>query len=202
MNSLPKTVTRQRRGCDLNPGPSAPESSALTTRLPGHPFKSVTYWVPDSTTRTQTRTTPDKVHRLVGDPRGPNGLCRRLRQSGRGPAWLNLDTTMFVTRGFDGFGRNRPPLAAKWVVEKFKRKINACFKPSKLLSASVPLMLLCPSAVGGIKQCRDPPVRLSVPPALGARRLGQTTRTVRTADPSAHGRRSAAIGGAHRLVAR
>ena len=27
VNSLPKTVTRQRRDCDLNPGPSAPESS-------------------------------------------------------------------------------------------------------------------------------------------------------------------------------
>ena len=38
-NSLPKTVTRQRRGCDLNPGPSAPESSTLTTRLPSHPEK-------------------------------------------------------------------------------------------------------------------------------------------------------------------
>jgi len=25
VNSLPKTVTRQRRGCNLNPGPSAPE---------------------------------------------------------------------------------------------------------------------------------------------------------------------------------
>ena len=37
MNSLPKTVTRQRHGCDLNPGPSAPESSMLTTRLPSHP---------------------------------------------------------------------------------------------------------------------------------------------------------------------
>jgi len=37
VNGLPKTVTRQRRGCDLNPGPSAPESSALTTRLPSHP---------------------------------------------------------------------------------------------------------------------------------------------------------------------
>jgi len=31
---LPTTVTRQRRGCDLNTGPSAPESSTLTTRLP------------------------------------------------------------------------------------------------------------------------------------------------------------------------
>jgi len=33
VNSLPKTVTRQRRGCDLNPGPSAPQTSTLTTRL-------------------------------------------------------------------------------------------------------------------------------------------------------------------------
>ena len=36
-DQLPKTVTRQRRGCDLNPGPSAPESSTPTTRLPRHP---------------------------------------------------------------------------------------------------------------------------------------------------------------------
>ena len=36
VNSLPKIVTRQRRDCDLNPGPSAPESSTLTTRLPSH----------------------------------------------------------------------------------------------------------------------------------------------------------------------
>jgi len=33
VNSLPKTVTRQRRDYDLSPGPSAPESSTLTTRL-------------------------------------------------------------------------------------------------------------------------------------------------------------------------
>ena len=34
---LPKTVTRERHGYDLNPGPSASESSTLTTRLPpGH----------------------------------------------------------------------------------------------------------------------------------------------------------------------
>jgi len=36
VNSLPKTVNRQHRSCDLNPGPSAPESSTLTTRLPSH----------------------------------------------------------------------------------------------------------------------------------------------------------------------
>ena len=34
VNSLPKTVIRQRRDCDLNPGPSAPESSTLATRPP------------------------------------------------------------------------------------------------------------------------------------------------------------------------
>ena len=37
VNSLPKTVTRQCRDCDLNPGSSEPESSRLTTRLPSHP---------------------------------------------------------------------------------------------------------------------------------------------------------------------
>ena len=36
VNSLPKTVTRQRRDCDLNPDPSAPVSRTLTTRLPSH----------------------------------------------------------------------------------------------------------------------------------------------------------------------
>ena len=33
VNGLPKTVTRQRRDCDLNPGRTAPEYSTLTTRL-------------------------------------------------------------------------------------------------------------------------------------------------------------------------
>jgi len=36
VSSLPKTVTRQRRGCNLKPGISAPESSTLTTRQPSH----------------------------------------------------------------------------------------------------------------------------------------------------------------------
>jgi len=43
VNSLPNTVIRQRRGCDLNPGPSAPESSTLTTRLPSHPKQLLKY---------------------------------------------------------------------------------------------------------------------------------------------------------------
>ena len=41
VNSLPKTVTRQRRDCDLNPDPSVPESSKLNTRLPSHPWMKV-----------------------------------------------------------------------------------------------------------------------------------------------------------------
>jgi len=38
VNSLPKTVTWQHRGCDLNPCPTAPEYSTLTTRLLSHPI--------------------------------------------------------------------------------------------------------------------------------------------------------------------
>jgi len=46
VNSLPKTVIQQRHGCNLNPGPTVPESSMLTTRLPSHPSKQyvVPYW--------------------------------------------------------------------------------------------------------------------------------------------------------------
>ena len=42
VNSLPKTVTRQRRGCNLNSGPSVPESSMLTSRLPSHLLSAIT----------------------------------------------------------------------------------------------------------------------------------------------------------------
>jgi len=34
VNSLPKAVTRQCHDCDLNPGPSAPKYTMLTTRPP------------------------------------------------------------------------------------------------------------------------------------------------------------------------
>ena len=37
-----KTVTRHRHGCDLNLGPSVPESSMLTTQLLSHPMTVVT----------------------------------------------------------------------------------------------------------------------------------------------------------------
>ena len=41
MNSLPKTVTRQRRGCDLNLGLSAPQSSTLSTSAIEPPINRV-----------------------------------------------------------------------------------------------------------------------------------------------------------------
>ena len=41
VNRLPKTVIRQRRDCDLNQGPIAPESSMLTTRLASHPTLNI-----------------------------------------------------------------------------------------------------------------------------------------------------------------
>jgi len=44
VNSLPNTVTRQRRDCDSNPGPSAPESSTLTTQLPSRPIYTLLYF--------------------------------------------------------------------------------------------------------------------------------------------------------------
>jgi len=37
-NSLPKTVTRQRRDCDSNPCSSEPKCGTLTTRPPSHPI--------------------------------------------------------------------------------------------------------------------------------------------------------------------
>ena len=41
-NHPPSLYMVKRRGCDLNPGPSAPESSTLTTRLLSHHAEHVT----------------------------------------------------------------------------------------------------------------------------------------------------------------
>jgi len=66
VNSLPKTVTRQRRGCDLNPGPAAPESSTLTTRLLSHPADDFC---------------EIKKHAKVDSPRTPLGSLHRSPMS-------------------------------------------------------------------------------------------------------------------------
>jgi len=81
VNSLPKTVTRQRHGCNLDPGPSAPESStlSLTSRLPSQPTlrysnlrrcqfvftsRAAAVYIPHTHTHTHTRT---HTHRPAGD---------------------------------------------------------------------------------------------------------------------------------------
>ena len=84
VNSLPKTVTRQRRGCDLNPGPSAPESSTLTTRLSSHPTNCTqpTYCQKnidgakrcktlDSSRRVDVGSTPDRPGLIEARPHAP-----------------------------------------------------------------------------------------------------------------------------------
>jgi len=53
VNSLPKIVTRPSRDCDLNPGPSVPESSTLTTRLLSHP---ISYGINIQTLATESST--------------------------------------------------------------------------------------------------------------------------------------------------
>ena len=54
VNSLPKTATRQRRGCELNP---APESSMLTTQLPSHPVNVWLYLFDVAGDQTSSRMT-------------------------------------------------------------------------------------------------------------------------------------------------
>ena len=63
VSSLLKTVTRQRRDCDLNPGPSAPESSTLTIRLLSRPL--VKYYT-DITVRNVHCLTATETHMLCG----------------------------------------------------------------------------------------------------------------------------------------
>jgi len=72
VNSLPKTVTRQRRGCDLNPGPSAPESSTLTTRLLSHPAGEHQLKLPNQLT--------DTGHRMSLLEVAPTNLAQTTRQ--------------------------------------------------------------------------------------------------------------------------
>jgi len=45
VNNLPKVVTRQRRGRELNSQPASCKSNALATRLPSHPYVKPTYFV-------------------------------------------------------------------------------------------------------------------------------------------------------------
>ena len=89
VNSLPKTVTRQRRGCDLNPGSSAPESSTLRTRLPSHTYNESIF----SCLRTLTTWHCPRSH-AAADERRPcsneSTFLARQAQSSMNPAAAGL----------------------------------------------------------------------------------------------------------------
>ena len=115
VNSLPKTVTRQRRGCDLNPGPSAPELSTLTTRLPSHPCLT-------ALEQKYEKTCSSDIH-LQQQPQSASGMHVRsqcppdfpTRQSlcrHRNPVcYIGLNGGARVTRQSGG-GQNR----GRWVI--------------------------------------------------------------------------------------
>ena len=65
VNSLPKTVTRQSRDCDLNPGHSAPESSTLTSRLPSRPIMYQNAIVDTSGNRSRTPSAPSDTQGMT-----------------------------------------------------------------------------------------------------------------------------------------
>jgi len=91
VNSLPKTVTRQRRGCDLNPDPSALESSTLTTRLLSHHCKCTSeHMLADRQTDRQTDTHRHAYHdtQLPYWGRSNNSLTADTKwQPGRNIGW-------------------------------------------------------------------------------------------------------------------
>jgi len=109
VNSLPKTVTRQRRGCDLNPDPSAPESSMLTTRLPSHPYKpglhkAIRYQI-RSTHRDASAT--QSIQQLYDSDLS---LQRRiLRSSIHGWGWLGSRVVSVLDSGAEGPGFKSQP---------------------------------------------------------------------------------------------
>jgi len=78
VNSLPETVIRQRRSCDLNPGSTAPEFSTLTTRLPSHvPIGEITVIIlcETVTSRVDTETLFSATNVYL---RNMSGVIRRM----------------------------------------------------------------------------------------------------------------------------
>ena len=78
---MPKTVTRQRRGCDLNPGPSAPESSTLTTRLPSARCE-LQASLPMSDCQLQHNAIPPAHRPTLAPPCGPHPSARIVSTQG------------------------------------------------------------------------------------------------------------------------
>jgi len=100
LNSLPKTVTRQRGDCDLNPGPSAPESSTLTTRLPSHPTEGS--W------KHAEQLPPPRGHLLLGSNPNPIYLNRNGAANDTGSSHL-CRTARTKLRYTDNINGRRQP---------------------------------------------------------------------------------------------
>jgi len=113
VNSLPKTVTRQRRDCDLNPGRSAPESSTLTTRLPSHPPGSqytvgetlIVHLFPAATTGTRVRN--------ARAPGARSASCEIARGRARACVGRLLLVVVVVARLISRLRSARPPRRAE-----------------------------------------------------------------------------------------
>ena len=110
VNSLPKTVARPRRGCDLNPGPSAPESSTLNTRLASHraPTDSTCSYLSDCVQELSAeRPRRDDLRATVGSRpadaprRAPVAVPRRARvpRGSRVPRSVRVPRCARVPRG-------------------------------------------------------------------------------------------------------
>ena len=97
MNSLPKTVTRQRRDCDLNPGPTAPESSNNSATKP--PFSWIRCFIfcrqlfilCYANTTVQVYVDPPPSDHSMTLPAGAAELCRR--RTSRTSTLLSIDGT-------------------------------------------------------------------------------------------------------------
>ena len=119
VSSLPKTVTRQRRECDLSPGPCVPESSTLTTRLPSHPGPLDNQWILQQTSkcaavsRHEASTPPGAGH--------PPQSVERYADSGQTAfdhgTVLRLATILDVTSSFLLISVASSRRRAEWVLQ-------------------------------------------------------------------------------------
>ena len=101
VNNLPKTVTRQRRGCDLNPGSSTPVSSTLTTRLPSHANITITFCIEFTHQKNSVNKSPQTPsNRNCASAQCMMGLSDKAND--RLPDWTNLEAGVILLQFFGG----------------------------------------------------------------------------------------------------
>jgi len=120
VNSLPKTVTRQRRDCDLNPSHSAPESSTLTTRLPSHPFILLYFY----------RCGVNMQKTGSGRQAGQSMVCRGTRAHARTDRRTNRKHNASDTHGMGGgIAHVARPAPKRFHPSSDWRALEACCRP-------------------------------------------------------------------------